>query len=114
MSIYEPIESNDVRRHLQLRSPVTLEPTGELICANKEDVAAAIAKARAAQPAWAAIDIKQRAKILEKALKLVVQKTDEIVDLVVSETGKARSDAFGWWAVGPSAEKSRPRKPPDS
>jgi succinate-semialdehyde dehydrogenase/glutarate-semialdehyde dehydrogenase len=34
MSIYESIESNDSRRHLQLRSPVTLEPTGELICAN--------------------------------------------------------------------------------
>jgi acyl-CoA reductase-like NAD-dependent aldehyde dehydrogenase len=94
MSIYEPIESNDSRRHLQLRSPVTLEPSGELICANTEDVAAAISKARAAQPAWAAVDIKARAKILEKALKLVVAKTDEIVDLVVSETGKARSDAL--------------------
>ncbi len=50
MSIYEPIESNDSRRHLQLRSPVTLERTGELVCANAEDVASAIARARAAQP----------------------------------------------------------------
>ena len=25
MSLYEPIESTDSRRHLQLRSPVTLE-----------------------------------------------------------------------------------------
>ena len=32
MSLYEPIESSDSRRHLQLRSPVTLEPTGELVC----------------------------------------------------------------------------------
>ena len=29
MSIYEPIESTDSRRHLQLRSPVTLERTGD-------------------------------------------------------------------------------------
>ena len=43
MSIYEPIESNDSRRHLQLRSPVNLEPTGELVCANVDDVAKAIA-----------------------------------------------------------------------
>jgi acyl-CoA reductase-like NAD-dependent aldehyde dehydrogenase len=95
MSIYEPLESSDSRRHLQLRSPVTLEPTGELICANKEDVAAAIAKAREAQPAWAATDIKDRAKILYRALELVLEKTDEIVDLVVSETGKAKNDAMG-------------------
>ena len=45
MSLYEPIESSDSRRHLQLRSPVTLETYGELVCANKEDVAEAIAKA---------------------------------------------------------------------
>ena len=40
MSIYEPIESpQDARRHLQLRSPINMEPTGELICANEDDVA---------------------------------------------------------------------------
>ena len=38
MSIYEAIETNDSRRHLQLRSPITLEPCGELVCANAEDV----------------------------------------------------------------------------
>lgn len=46
MSLYEPIESTDSRRHLQLRSPVTLEPTGELVCANAEDVEEAIRRAR--------------------------------------------------------------------
>ena len=45
MSIYEPIETSDSRRHLQLRSPVTLENSGELVCANQEDVAAAIERA---------------------------------------------------------------------
>ncbi len=94
MSIYEAIESSDTRRHLQLRSPVTLEPTGELVCANKDDVAEAITKARAAQPAWAALSIKERARILNKALQIVLEKTDAIVDLVVSETGKAKTDAL--------------------
>ena len=64
MSIYEPIASSDSRRHLQLRSPVNLEPTGELVCANTEDVAAAIARARAAQPAWAATSMQARADIV--------------------------------------------------
>ncbi|MCB1705178.1 MAG: aldehyde dehydrogenase family protein [Halioglobus sp.] len=94
MSIYEPIESTDSHRHLQLRSPVTLEPIGELICANKEDVAAAIATARAAQAAWAATPMKARAAIVERALKIVLARQDEIIDTVVKETGKAHTDAM--------------------
>ena len=94
MSIYEVIESNDARRHLQLRSPVTLEPTGELICANAEDVAQAIAKARTAQAAWAKTSMRERAAIVERALKIVIERQDEIIDTVVKETGKARTDAM--------------------
>ena len=94
MSIYESIESNDSRRHLKLRSPVTMEVTGELICANADDVANAIARARAAQPSWAATPIKDRAAVVERALKIVIERQDEIIDTVVKETGKARSDAM--------------------
>jgi succinate-semialdehyde dehydrogenase/glutarate-semialdehyde dehydrogenase len=94
MSIYEAIESTDSRRHLQLRSPVNLEPTGELVCANAEDVAAAIARARAAQPAWAATRMQDRQAIVERALKIVLERQDEIIDTVVAETGKARTDAM--------------------
>ena len=94
MSIYEPITSDDSRRHLQLRSPVSLEPTGELVCANSEDVAAAIARARAAQPAWAATGMQERAAIVQRALHLVLEMQDEIIDTVVAETGKARTDAM--------------------
>ena len=94
MSIYEPIASNDAHRHLQLRSPVTMEPTGELVCANAEDVAAAIAKARAVQPAWASTSMKHRADIVRRALEIVLETQDEIIDTVVAETGKARTDAM--------------------
>ncbi len=94
MSIYEPIASNDTRRHLLLRSPVTLEPTGELICANAEDVVAAIARARRVQPAWAATSMAERAAIVQRALRIVLESQDEIIDTVVAETGKARTDAM--------------------
>ncbi len=95
MSLYEPIESNDSRRRLQLRSPVTLEPTGELVCANAEDVAQAIGKARQAQRAWAKTSMKERAAVLERAMKIVIERQDDIIDTVVGETGKARTDAMG-------------------
>jgi succinate-semialdehyde dehydrogenase/glutarate-semialdehyde dehydrogenase len=94
MSIYEPIASDDSRRHLQLRSPVSLEPTGELVCANAEDVASAIARARAAQSAWAATSMQERTAIVQRALQIVLEMQDEIIDTVVAETGKARTDAM--------------------
>ena len=94
MSLYEPIESSDSRRHLQLRSPVTLEPTGELVCASSDDVAEAIDRARRAQPSWAATSMKTRRDIVERALQLVLERQDEIIDTVVAETGKARTDAM--------------------
>jgi len=94
MSIYEPIASDDSRRHLQLRSPVSLEPTGELVCANAEDVAAAIARARAAQSAWAATSMQERTAIVQRARQIVLEMQDEIIDTVVAETGKARTDAM--------------------
>ncbi|MGI9293114.1 MAG: aldehyde dehydrogenase family protein, partial [Pseudomonadales bacterium] len=95
MSIYEPLEKTEgSRRVLQLRSPVTLEPTGELVCANKEDVQAALAKARSAQPAWAALSFKERAAYLKRVQKIILKKQDLVIDTVVGETGKARTDAF--------------------
>ncbi|MEM0953133.1 MAG: aldehyde dehydrogenase family protein [Pseudomonadota bacterium] len=94
MSIYEPMEESGARRRLQLISPMTLEPTGELVCANREDVAVAIQRAREAQPQWAARSFKERAAIMQRACELVVEKADLIMDTVVSETGKARTDAL--------------------
>lgn len=93
MAIYELLESDGARR-LRLRSPVTLEPCGELACASADEVAAAIARAREAQPAWAATPIRERAAIARRALALVLERQDEIIDTVVAETGKTRTDAL--------------------
>ncbi len=76
MSLFEHIASNDSRRHLKLKSPVTLEPIGELVCANADDVQAAIARARAAQPAWAATPMKERAAIVYSSLDFVLERQE--------------------------------------
>jgi succinate-semialdehyde dehydrogenase/glutarate-semialdehyde dehydrogenase len=95
MSIYTPIEKpGESRRVLALRSPVDLAPLGELVCANREDVQAALARARAAQPAWAATGFAERAAIMQRALQVLLKRQDEIIDTVVRETGKARADAL--------------------
>lgn len=94
MSIYEPLEPQDGRRVLQLRSPITLEPSGTLVCANRQDVEQAYAKARKAQGPWAALSFEQRAEYMNKALQVLMDRADDVVERVVGETGKARADAF--------------------
>jgi len=94
MSIYEEIEKKGARRIYQLRSPVTLEPIGELECANAENVSQAVAKAREVQPAWEALSFKERAAYMRKTLEVVVDRQEEIMDTVVRETGKTRTEAF--------------------
>ncbi len=95
MSIYAQVaKEGESRRVLALRSPIDLQPIGELVCANRDDVRAAVARARAAQPAWAARTFRARAAIMERALRVLLARQDEIIETVVRETGKARLDAM--------------------
>ena len=59
MSIYEAVGERDGRRVLSLKSPVNLQTTGELICANRDDVIAAVKNARDAQTGWSALSFKE-------------------------------------------------------
>ena len=70
---------------------------------------AAVARARAAQPAWEALGFDGRAKVLKRAQKWTIDNTDRIARTIVSETGKTYEDAllaevayaasgFGFWA----------------
>jgi acyl-CoA reductase-like NAD-dependent aldehyde dehydrogenase len=58
-------------------------------------VAAAAARARAAQPGWAAIGPRGRAKLLRKARKALVRDRAAIFERLERETGKARFDVVG-------------------
>ena len=95
MSIYTSAGTSAAgKRLLQLASPVTLEPTGTLECADRADVDAAVAHARAAQPGWSALGFKARAEHMQRMLEVVLDHKDEIVERVISETGKAPGDAL--------------------
>ena len=73
MAIVTPLETPPgVRRRLRLASPATLEPIGEIELPTTEEVQAAIQAARKAQPAWAALPVKERARYMTKALKVLL------------------------------------------
>lgn len=77
---------------------VTAPFTGEVIGAFDDDdrtsVSAAFARARAAQPAWAAMPVRARASIILRLHDIVAERRNEALDLLQSEAGKARRDAL--------------------
>ncbi len=58
------------------------------------EVAAAVERARAAQPAWAALPFRERAKVMLRFHDLILSRSGDLFDVIQSETGKSRRDAF--------------------
>jgi acyl-CoA reductase-like NAD-dependent aldehyde dehydrogenase len=59
------------------------------------EVDAAVAAARAAQPAWAAMPGVQRGEILHRIANLIEARKDDLSAIVAAEAGKRRADALG-------------------
>ena len=96
MAIMNVVESEQgAPRRIELQSPVTLEVIGGFNVRSAEEVAEAIATARAAQPAWAALSYAERAQYLAKLQALLVARCDDIMATIASESGKADMEALG-------------------
>lgn len=62
---------------------------------SKAELDAAVANAKAAQPAWAATNPQRRARIFMKFLELVARDNDALAELLAREHGKTIPDAKG-------------------
>jgi succinate-semialdehyde dehydrogenase/glutarate-semialdehyde dehydrogenase len=87
-------ESGLGRRRLRLSNPATLAALGEIEVQTAADVAAAVERARKAQPAWAALSFDERGRFLERAVRVILDRQEEILDGIVAETGKPRVEAL--------------------
>jgi acyl-CoA reductase-like NAD-dependent aldehyde dehydrogenase len=95
MAIIEPVGAPPGSRRLyRLTNPATLEPAGEFEAATPEDVQDALESARKAQPGWAELGFDERARYLYRALAALVERQDEFIEVILRETGKARSEAI--------------------
>lgn len=81
-------------KSIPVRAPFTGEVLGEIPACGEADAALAVARARAAQPAWAALSFSSRSRILLRFHDLLLDRQHEILDLIQMETGKARRHAF--------------------
>ncbi len=75
--------------------PMTGEVIGRVALATKDELHAAVANAKAAQPAWAATNPQRRARVLMKFLDLVQREYDSLAELLAREHGKTVPDAKG-------------------
>lgn len=74
--------------------PATGEEIGRAPLSSPEDVKEAVRRARAAQPAWANLSFRHRARVILNARKLMLAERDEIARLVSRETGKPVAEAL--------------------
>jgi len=85
----------DVGRSFAKMNPATGRPLCEVARSTRDDVELAVKKAKAAQPAWAAMTVVRRGDILRQIALLMREHRDDIARLVAMETGKSRKDALG-------------------
>ena len=94
---------------IEVQNPATGEVIASVPALEPDQVAAVVARARAAQPGWEALGFDGRARVLRRAQKWVIDNADRIARTIMAENGKAYEDAqlaevsyaaaaFGFWA----------------
>ena len=80
---------------MQVFEPATEEVLAELPRAGVEEADEAVARAKAAFPAWKAVNPGDRAKLLRRLARVIEDKVEELAQLEARNVGKPISDARG-------------------
>ena len=83
------------RRRSAVFNPALGRPQAEVVLAEQQDVAAVVAAAHAAFPAWAALSPLKRSRILFRFKSILEERQRELAAVISSEHGKVESDALG-------------------
>ena len=94
------------RTTIPCHEPATRASLGEVAVDGPEAVEAAIARARMAQKAWGASSFAARRRVLRAIMARLVAETDDLVDLIVRDSGKTRENAL-MGEIWPVCEKLR-------
>lgn len=105
-----PVESTHAPAHdgtvIPCHEPATGASLGVVPVDDEATVFAAVARAREAQEAWGAASFAQRCRVLRGLSDRLVDQADELVELVVRDSGKTRENAL-MGEIWPVCEKIR-------
>lgn len=76
-------------------NPTTGETIARIPMASTDEVHQAVARARAAQPAWQALAPERRAELVTEAAAKLKSRAEEVAGLITSEMGKPAASAVG-------------------
>ena len=82
------------REPIEIENPATGRPLGTVPRCTTDDVALAVDRARPAQARWRQSGFAERREILLRFHDLVLERQDELMDVLQLESGKARRHAF--------------------
>lgn len=75
-------------------APATGELLGEVPVMGEAEVRGIVARSRAAQKAWAALPLEDRCEAVLRYKDAIVERADEVVDLLTRECGKPKHEAL--------------------
>lgn len=78
----------------ECRNPATGEVTGHSPLDNVERVQSAVEQARVAQIEWAGVPVHERCRTIRVIRDLIVDRADELAEVIANDTGKTRIDAL--------------------
>lgn len=99
------IASRDARL-IPCHAPATRARLGDVAVDGPQEVRAAIERAREAQLAWGKTSFKQRRRVLNALRDRLIERADELVELIVQDSGKTRENAL-MGEILPVCEKIR-------
>ncbi len=76
-------------------NPATGEAIGDVPDMDADEVRAAVARARAAQRDWGRLPLATRCRRVARFAEILMGRAEEVIDLIVRETGKTRLEALG-------------------
>lgn len=90
-----PITKQEIISH----DPATGAELGRVPLTQPSEVAAAVKRARAAQPNWVALTFRERSKFILKAREFLLAEMDDVANLISRETGKPVAEAIAMEVV---------------
>ncbi len=82
-------------RFADIFNPATGEVQSRVPLASADEMSAAVASAKASQPAWAALNPQKRARVLMEFVRLLHRDMDKLAEALSREHGKTLPDAKG-------------------